>query len=235
MKTVCMYQYVAKLDLLIHEPVEAYSTERGQNRLKTFFRGPMLLSFRPTDLRPVSQKIFDPDKIKDRLAERCHTYGGTFRTARIIVGNASQSNDLYQFLFPAVISVLAFGFEMVSSANKISSAFNIYFPLPFSFLAGTWSLHTSHFSSATKLPRHKIIVIFFCLIMLTFSSASCKRKRALIVFAVILIQLNLCRKKPNKIRHRLDWAAHVADIGEELFQRAYRLTYASFNSLLVKI
>ncbi|MGH7974182.1 MAG: hypothetical protein ACREBR_01555, partial [bacterium] len=102
-------------------------------------------------------------------------------------------------------------------------------------MAGTWSLHTSHFPSATKLPRHKIIVIFFCLIMLTFSSATCKRKRALVALAVILIQQNLCRKKLNKIRHRLDWAAHVADIGEELFQRAYRLTYASFNSLLVKI
>ncbi|MGH7954708.1 MAG: hypothetical protein ACREOZ_01980, partial [Gloeomargaritales cyanobacterium] len=43
------------------------------------------------------------------------------------------------------------------------------------------------------------------------------------------------RKNGNKKRKRLEWKAHVQDIGEDIFRRAYRLTYDAFNSLLVKI
>ncbi|MGH7974662.1 MAG: hypothetical protein ACREBR_03985, partial [bacterium] len=72
--------------------------------------------------------------------------------------------------------------------------------------------------------------------MLKFSPASRKRKGALVAAAVSLISEHETRKKGNKKRKRLEWKAHVQDIhGEDIFRRAYRLTYDAFNSLLVKI
>ena len=63
------------------------------------------------------------------------------------------------------------------------------------------------------------------------------RKKRLITTAVLLLKHhnNRVKRRRNKHRKRLNWDEHVSNIGEVLFQRAYRLNLKSFNELLLKI
>ena len=63
------------------------------------------------------------------------------------------------------------------------------------------------------------------------------RKKRLITTPVLLLKHhnNRVKRRRNKHRKRLNWDEHVSNIGEVLFQRAYRLNLKSFNELLLKI
>jgi hypothetical protein len=63
------------------------------------------------------------------------------------------------------------------------------------------------------------------------------QRRHFAACAAVLLALQQQRKfrDRNKQRKRLDWQAHVNDIGDAIFKSAYRLSIDAFNALLSKI